>query len=128
MYLTKLLDNIAYSITTIYIVYTMIVQFCLMICCDKAKRSSEKLLITCLNLQEKYPSSSDEYHELSVFADKLSHRKIQFTAANFFEIQRSTLFGVIGNTTTYFIALVQFGNSDRVEKNQTELTTEYLDY
>ncbi|KAF7286050.1 hypothetical protein GWI33_008353 [Rhynchophorus ferrugineus] len=111
LYQAKKRDTATYSMTIMYSIYTMLVQFCLMMSCDKAKRASEKLLITCLNLQEKYPSTSEEYHELSMFIDKLNNRKISFTAANFFEIHRSTMFAVIGNTTTYFIALVQFGNS-----------------
>nr|WJJ63349.1 gustatory receptor 9 [Pachyrhinus yasumatsui] len=86
-------------------------QFSLMFCCDVTMRAAENLLVTCYNLQEKYHSSSMEFKELDNFANKLINRKIKFTAANYFDINRSTMFGLFWNITTCFIALVQFDSA-----------------
>ncbi|XP_060518219.1 uncharacterized protein LOC132697009 [Cylas formicarius] len=91
-----------------FIVITLGMQFTVMLCCDFVVRESEKLLVTCIDLQRRFPLDSAEYRELQSFADTLTKRKISFSAANFFKINRSAMFSMLGTTLTYFITSIQF--------------------
>ncbi|XP_060520700.1 uncharacterized protein LOC132698560 [Cylas formicarius] len=90
----------------------MTMQFAVMLSCDLVMKESEKVLVLCVELQEKFPEDSAEYHELRNLCDKLTLRKIKFTAAHCFDVDRSTIFSLVSNTVTYFIAIIQFIEKD----------------
>ncbi|KAH1021306.1 hypothetical protein HUJ04_010838 [Dendroctonus ponderosae] len=72
-----------------------------------AATATEKLLNSCYQLQEEFDCKSHEYQQLQSFGSYISNNGIRFTAAEFFEIKRSTILSVIATSTTYFVALVQ---------------------
>ncbi|ENN73773.1 hypothetical protein D910_11830 [Dendroctonus ponderosae] len=76
--------------------------------CDLVTLETEKLLNSCYQLQEEFDCKSHEYQQLQSFGSYISNNGIRFTAAEFFEIKRSTILSVIATSTTYFVALVQF--------------------
>ncbi|XP_063912239.1 putative gustatory receptor 28a [Zophobas morio] len=83
----------------------------LILCCDSAKSESQKTVLLCYKLRQKYsdqPEIQKEVLELAHVIDK--HRAI-FTAGGFFEVNRSALFGILGTTTTYLIVTIQFNQS-----------------
>ncbi|CAG9771409.1 unnamed protein product [Ceutorhynchus assimilis] len=76
--------------------------------CDMVTAETNKLLSACYELQEKFDYRSKEYQKLHSFGLYIASTGIRLTAADFFEINLSTLLPVIATSTTYFIALVQF--------------------
>lgn len=76
--------------------------------CDSITDEVDKLLATCLEVQEQFDYHSKEYQELQSLSAYIGKDLIQFTAANFAEIKKTTLLSIITTATTYFIAFVQF--------------------
>ncbi|KAL1509186.1 hypothetical protein ABEB36_003962 [Hypothenemus hampei] len=68
----------------------------------------DKLMVNCYAVQENFHYYSREHKELQSFALILGSGVLQFTAANFMEIKRSTILSITAAATTYFVALVQF--------------------
>ncbi|XP_044254770.1 gustatory receptor 68a-like [Tribolium madens] len=76
--------------------------------CDSAASSCKKISSVCYKLQEDFDDNSRERRELILFAKEILDNPVKFTASDFFEINRSTFFGIISVTTTYLIILIQF--------------------
>ncbi|KAL1512902.1 hypothetical protein ABEB36_002406 [Hypothenemus hampei] len=76
--------------------------------CDMVATEADKLMAACYAAQEKFHYNSREYQELQSLGSILGSGVLQFTAAKFMEIKRSTLLSIMAAATTYFIALVQF--------------------
>ncbi|KAL1509182.1 hypothetical protein ABEB36_003958 [Hypothenemus hampei] len=76
--------------------------------CSMVGAEVDKLLADCYETQENFHYSSYEYKELQTVILILGSRVLQFTAANFMEIKRSTFLSIMAAVTTYFVALVQF--------------------
>ncbi|CAG9771410.1 unnamed protein product [Ceutorhynchus assimilis] len=76
--------------------------------CGMVTAEADKLRSTCYELQDKFDYRSHEYQVLDSFGIYIASTGIRFTAADFFEIKRSTILSVIATSATYFIALVQF--------------------
>lgn len=66
----------------------------------------------CYKLEDECPIDSRERKELLQLA-RLSRNKVPyFTAADFFNIDRTTLFAFLSVATTYAIIIIQFNQSD----------------
>lgn len=76
--------------------------------CDKTAQRRLQLLETCQNLEETLPVASEERSEILNLMDVIINRGCYFSAADFFDLDRKTLFGVLSTTTTYLIVLFQF--------------------
>ncbi|KAL1512911.1 hypothetical protein ABEB36_002414 [Hypothenemus hampei] len=76
--------------------------------CDMVATEADKLMATCYAAQEKFHYNSREYQELQSLGSILGSGVLQFTAAKFMEIKRSTILSIMAAATTYFIAIVQF--------------------
>ncbi|KAL1463090.1 hypothetical protein WDU94_014879 [Cyamophila willieti] len=66
----------------------------------KARRLAHRLLI-----EDNLPEIIDD---VTLFANRLYSRKVQFTACGFFPLDFTLLYNIIGATTTYWIILIQF--------------------
>lgn len=78
--------------------------------CSNATAASKKLSFLCYKLQEKVK----EVSQLTVvvnLARELKSNVATFSAADFFEINNNTLFGILASATTYFIIIIQFNNA-----------------
>ncbi|KAJ8921512.1 hypothetical protein NQ315_003130 [Exocentrus adspersus] len=98
-------------ISLIYISFSFI-KLCgptmIIFSCDAVLREANKVLRNCRLLQETAPLLTREMEELKRIENLVQNRRPKFTAANFFQINRSTLISIIGTTTTYMIVVLQF--------------------
>ncbi|CAH1169640.1 unnamed protein product [Phaedon cochleariae] len=100
-----LLINICFSLVSLVMV---------MICCiDVTKKEPVKLVKSSIILQKNLSIDSKEYARLELFKIRVTEILPIFTAAGFFQIERSTILSVISVITTYFIVVVQFYLSSR---------------
>ncbi|EFA02933.1 gustatory and odorant receptor 63a [Tribolium castaneum] len=98
--------------TNLFIVaYMTVCLVFVILTCDSAASSGNKISNLCYKLQKDFADSSSERRELILLAKEISDNPIKFTASDFFEINKSTFFGIISVTTTYLIILIQFKNS-----------------
>jgi gustatory receptor len=79
-----------------------------MIFCDAVETESKRGIFLCYKLQEQFSEHSDKRKELFNLGHQLKANTVKITAANFFRINKTTLFTIFGTTATYFIVLVQF--------------------
>ena len=82
-----------------------------MISADRATASSTKTTSLCYKFQEQFVTKSEARLELFKLAQQTTASTAVITAANFFQINKATLFGLFGTTTTYFIVILQFNQS-----------------
>ncbi|XP_060521376.1 uncharacterized protein LOC132699008 [Cylas formicarius] len=95
----------------LFAIFMMMMQSVLMYCCDTASRESQNILATCHAIQDQFLIYSIQHEVLEDLAVKVLTRPVKFSAMNYFEINRSTMFALISNTVMYFIAFVQFSNT-----------------
>ncbi|KAL1502435.1 hypothetical protein ABEB36_007576 [Hypothenemus hampei] len=72
-----------------------------------------KLQNTCAKLMEKLNEESERYLELNDFYEQMKHQRVKFTAAKFFDLERSTIIRYLDVISTYFIAVIQFDISKK---------------
>jgi gustatory receptor len=76
--------------------------------CDTTSSISKRTPLLCYKLQTLYKYDSLERKELIIFANEANLDVVKFTAADFFEINRGTFFGMLSAAATYFIIIIQF--------------------
>ncbi|KAJ8921495.1 hypothetical protein NQ315_003113 [Exocentrus adspersus] len=76
--------------------------------CDAVLQGANKVLRNCRLLQATVPFLPREMEELKRLENLMENKMPKFTAANFFQINRSTLLAIISTTTTYMIVILQF--------------------
>ncbi|KAF7270315.1 hypothetical protein GWI33_016716 [Rhynchophorus ferrugineus] len=109
-------DNDDYDrliIGVIYIVLMLIWLGVTMFCCDLAVVESEEIVAICYRLQMAHPVFSEPYQNIKNLLYLVRTSKIRFTAMDYYEISRSTMFDLIGTTATYFVVLIQFYDSKK---------------
>lgn len=79
-----------------------------MIWSDLTTKEASRMVTICYTQQQLYPESFAEYREFAKLAVLGGNLHVEFTAAGFFEINRTTLYKLICVVTTYFIVIVQF--------------------
>lgn len=82
-----------------------------MITSDSANVSSRTTSSLCYKLQEHFVTKSEARNELFKLAQETTANVAVITAANYFQINKATLFGIFSTTTTYFIIVLQFNQS-----------------
>ncbi|XP_068906797.1 gustatory receptor for sugar taste 43a-like isoform X2 [Tenebrio molitor] len=85
----------------------------LILACDAARSESYKTVFLCYKLREKFPDKSEEQKELLQLAQIVEVNKANFSAADFFDVNRNTLFGIFGTITTYLIVTIQFNENTK---------------
>ncbi|KAJ8918708.1 hypothetical protein NQ315_015028 [Exocentrus adspersus] len=75
---------------------------------DLAMQEAKKLTKTCYELEDALPAYSKEREELRNLSEIIQSTQTNFKAADFFEINRSTILALLGTTTTYMIVIIQF--------------------
>ncbi|XP_044256029.1 gustatory and pheromone receptor 39a-like [Tribolium madens] len=88
--------------------FTLVAMSGLIFICGSAKSESQKIVLLCYKMMEKFPERSQEQEELLLAAQVIEKSVANFTAAGFFDVNRSTLFGILATTTTYLIVTIQF--------------------
>lgn len=78
--------------------------------CNNATSASKELSFICYKLQEKMSITSQTAKILNL-ADEFESNISTFSAADFFEINNSTLFRIFVSTLTYFIIIIQFNSA-----------------
>lgn len=92
-----------------YILFSVQIEPALVIfACDAAVQDANKLSKKCCIISDNLPMIFEEKEELGRLQKLIQDRRPEFTAANFFEIKRSTLLSVIATTTTYMIVVLQY--------------------
>ncbi|KAH1024926.1 hypothetical protein HUJ05_009756 [Dendroctonus ponderosae] len=89
--------------------------------CEMAKDESMKLRSACYNLLDNSSGSGDLHQELKALIKQIKNRPVRFTAADFFEIKRSTTFTIVGATATYFIVYVELRSNENTTWNNGTL-------
>lgn len=90
-----------------YFLFFQIEPVLIIFACDAAAQESNNLSIKCYQLQQNFPMVLKENEELEKLQNLIKKKGPKFTAANFFEIKRSTLLSLISTTTTYMIVVLQ---------------------
>lgn len=76
--------------------------------CDATTREAQNIIGVCYDMQEHFPELSVEREELLRLVDIALHERVHFSAADFFDLNRTTIFGVLSVTATYYIITIQF--------------------
>lgn len=76
--------------------------------CDKATKEFTQIVDVCRTVQQYFPLHSKERNEIFNLLLLVNSKQPLYTAAGYFTVNRSTLFGLLSVITTYFIILVQF--------------------
>lgn len=79
-----------------------------MFCCDMAVIASEEIVTISYRIQLNYPVFSTPYQNIKNLLFVVNNSKVRFTAMDYYDINRSTMFDLIGTTATYFVVLIQF--------------------
>lgn len=82
--------------------------------CSNAAAASKKLSFLCYKLQEEVTEVAQIPAVINL-ARELEANVATFSAADFFEINNNTLFGILASATTYFIIIIQFNNAVAVK-------------
>lgn len=77
-----------------------------MLSCDQVAREVERFSRICYKYQESFNSEDKQF--LLILANHAIINRPIFTAAGFFEINRSTIFALFGTLGTYFFVVLQF--------------------
>ncbi|XP_039300407.1 putative gustatory receptor 28b isoform X1 [Nilaparvata lugens] len=102
-------DNLIRLIQDIFKVY-----FLVSASASVSNEAGKTALIVSRLLSRKLNSQSKK--QLEVFSVQLLHTEVNITACGIFTLNYSVLTGMIGAITTYLIILIQFKNSDKVNK------------
>ncbi|KAJ8947247.1 hypothetical protein NQ314_008646 [Rhamnusium bicolor] len=79
----------------------------IMFSCDLAIKEAQNIIVICYKYQQPFLTYSEEKQELINLVNQAINDKPTFTAAGFFEINRKTVFALLGTTIAYFIVLIQ---------------------
>ncbi|RZB39235.1 7tm 7 domain containing protein, partial [Asbolus verrucosus] len=90
-------------ITLVMKILIFVSAILIMLSCDCAMKESGRTVCLCYKLQERFPHKSDERDEILNLAKQVKINSAKITAADFFEINKSTLLSILATTTTYFI-------------------------
>ncbi|XP_060532093.1 gustatory receptor family protein 3-like [Cylas formicarius] len=83
---------------------------------DMVSSQSNKLVTTCYAIQKNLNIFCERRQELVDFCDQIEMRKVKFSAARFFTINRSVIFTHVSVAASYFIVIVQFLNADKKDR------------
>ncbi|KAH1028396.1 hypothetical protein HUJ05_001750 [Dendroctonus ponderosae] len=106
-------DYARLAVGIIYIFLMLIWLGITMFCCDMAVLESEEIITICYRIQLKYSVFSEAYQSIKNLLYLVTNTKIRFTAMDYYEINRSTMFDLIGTTATYFVVLIQFYDGNK---------------
>lgn len=79
--------------------------------CDSVTQESQKILSTCYTYQYYFPAYSEGKEALFNLINEAVHDKPVFSAARFFDLNRSSMFTLYGSIATYFIIIIQFNQN-----------------
>nr|CAD7576560.1 unnamed protein product [Timema californicum] len=88
---------------------------------DKANKTGS--LVSSVRLHVRSPELDEE---IELFLLQLLHRKVKFTAYDFFPLDFTLVYSFVGAVTTYLVILIQFQLMERsgdVEFNSTSINT-----
>jgi gustatory receptor len=80
---------------------------------DSTLKEAKKFVDLCYKLQEQFIQESKEIEVLSRLVDHSKNFKREFSAAGFFDINKSIIFSLVGNVATYLIITIQLNQSQR---------------
>lgn len=79
----------------------------MMICCNAVEQAAAELLKTCYGVSKHCPIFSEQFLELKSLSALVYSFRTKITAADYFEINKLTIFYFLYNASTYFVAMVQ---------------------
>lgn len=94
----------------ILIIFLQILLILYMTTCNNATSASKELSFICYKLQDKV-TKPFETAEILNLAHEFESNILKFSAADFFEINNCTLFGIFASTVTYFVIIIQFNSA-----------------
>lgn len=80
----------------------------LIISCDSAIHEASNIIKICNEVQERLPTLCVEREELLRLVEIAQQEPVCYSAADFFHVNRSTIFSILSVTATYFIIIIQF--------------------
>lgn len=78
--------------------------------CNNATSASKELSVICYKLQDQ-KTETWQTAEILCLAHEFESNSFKLSAADFFDINNSTLFGIFASTMTYFIIIIQFNSA-----------------
>jgi gustatory receptor len=80
---------------------------------DSTVKEAKRFIDLCYKLQEKFIQESKEIEVLTRLVDHSKNFIPEFSAAGFFNINKSIIFSLVGNVATYFIITIQLNETQR---------------
>lgn len=80
----------------------------IIISCDIASAEAQDTVNICYEIQENCPAVSTEREEFFTLITIAKNEEVQFTAADFFQVNRSIFFDILNVTVMYIIIVIQF--------------------
>nr|CAH7766070.1 unnamed protein product [Callosobruchus chinensis] len=90
-----------------FITYSLVGPLAVMLCCDSAINESRNIVKICYTLEQNETYTEEEKQELKSIVDQFTSDPPKFTAAGFFEINRSNILSFFSATATYLIVIIQ---------------------
>lgn len=80
----------------------------LIVSCDSTTREANNIIRICNEVEERLPSFCTEREELLRLVELAKQEPVYYSAAEFFCVNRTTIFSILSVTATYFIIVIQF--------------------
>lgn len=80
----------------------------LIISCDSTTREANSIIGICNEVEEQLPNFCTEREELLRLVELAKQEPVHYSAADFFHVNRTTIFSILSVTATYFIIIIQF--------------------
>jgi gustatory receptor len=76
--------------------------------CDSILEKHAQILVLVRNLESTSETGTFANEKLKLLIDKVGQFRPEFTAARFFSLNKSTLFGILYNLVTFFLVIIQY--------------------
>nr|CAH7730625.1 unnamed protein product [Callosobruchus chinensis] len=97
-------------VTAIPVTYSLVGPLAITFCCDSTANECRKIIEICFALEQSADYTAEDKQELKVLVEQSTVNPVTFTAAGFFEINRSNMLSFFSSTATYLIVFIQLKN------------------
>nr|CAI5822434.1 unnamed protein product [Callosobruchus analis] len=93
-------------VTTVPVCYSLIAPLAITFCCDSTTNECRKIIEICFTLKQSSDYTPEDKEELQVLLEQFTVNPVKFTAAGFFEINRSNMLSFLSSIATYLIVFI----------------------
>ncbi|CAH2012162.1 unnamed protein product [Acanthoscelides obtectus] len=97
-------------VASVSVFHSLMGPFVITFCCDTTKTEFRKIFKICYNLEQSAVYTNEDKKELKLLVEQFTTDPPVFTAAGFFEINRSNLMSFFSSTAMYVLVIIQLRN------------------